>query len=203
MTLDSQLTTNGSMKGGGGIRETHQAQDALMCSLFAHADGLAFGSDVKSSNNNNNNHCPYPDDESPVGGGGGDEQHDSVVDEEQLIERDSSNGNRPSTLLLCGRLDAFTCGQLVAMAEHRAAVKAWIWEIDPFPLNDGSGGVSSRSRRTTMIKESLEKMMSDGYSEDDEDGDETENTTGLNLSTKTILRHYANMVKSQRKKIVT
>ena len=202
MTLDSQLSTNGSMKGGGGIREIHQAQDALMCSLFAHADGLAFGSDVKTSNNR-----PYPDDESPVGGGGGDgdEQHDSVADEEQLVERDGSSGNRPSTLLLCGRLDSFTCGQLVAMAEHRAAVKAWIWEIDPFPLDDGSSGVSSRSRRTSMLKESLEKMMADGYSEDDEDGDETEteNTSGLNLSTKTILRHYANMVKSQRKKIVT
>ena len=112
MTLDSQLSTNGSMKGGGGIREIHQAQDALMCSLFAHADGLAFGSDVKTSNNR-----PYPDDESPVGGGGdGDEQHDSVADEEQLVERDGSSGNRPSTLLLCGRLDSFTCGQLVAMA---------------------------------------------------------------------------------------
>jgi glucose-6-phosphate isomerase len=189
MTLDSQLHTNGSLKGGGGTQEIYQAQDALMCSLFAHADGLAFGSDMHKSNSSNS-----PDDESMVGAG--DEQQNSVLDGEQLIETHSSNGNRPSTLLLCGRLDAFTCGQLAVMAEHRAAVKAWICEIDPFPKK-----VSSRSRRSKMLKESLERMMSDKYSEEDDDGDETENAIGLNLSTKTILQHYANMVKSQRKKI--
>ena len=191
MTLDSQLATNGSLKGGGGTLEIHQAQDTLMCSLFANADGLAFGSEpFKSSNSSSNDNSNENDN---------DEEHNSVVD----LERNSSNGNRPSTLLLCGRLDAFTCGQLVAMAEHRGAVKAWLCEIDPFPMNDdrdGNGTSSSRLRRAKMLKESLEKMMSDGYSEEEEDGDENENTADLNLSTKTILLHYANMVKHQRKK---
>ncbi len=198
MTLDSQLAANATLKGGGGTQEIFEAQDYLMCSLFAHADGLAFGSDFKSSNNNS--YRPTPDDESRNSVGDiGNVQHNSVVDEDEPIEQHGSNGNRPSTLLLCGRLDAFTCGQLVAIAEHRAAVKAWICEIDPFPSNgeNSSSGTLSRSKRTKSLKESLEKMMEDGYSEE-EDVDETENTTGLNLSTKTILLHYANVVKGQR-----
>lgn len=202
MTLDSQLASNATLKGGGGTQEIHQAQDALMCSLFAHADGLAFGSDFKTSNNHNFHPCS--DDESRASAGGdGTAQHNFVVDEEKLIEKHGCSGNRPSTVLLCGRLDAFTCGQLVAMAEHRAAVKAWICEIDPFPFTGENcgDGISARSRRTKMLQESLEKMMADGYSEE-EDGDENENMVGLNLSTKTILLHYTNMVKSQRKKVV-
>ncbi len=202
MTLDSQLASNATLKGGGGTQEIHQAQDALMCSLFAHADGLAFGSDFKTSNNHNLRPCSDDESRASAGGDGTVQQH-SVVDEEKLIEKHGCNGNRPSTVLLCGRLDAFTCGQLVAMAEHRAAVKAWICEIDPFPFTgENSGdGVSARSRQTKILQESLEKMMADGYSEE-EDGDETENMAGLNLSTKTILLHYANMVKSERKKKV-
>ena len=44
----------------------------------------------------------------------------------------SSGGNRPTTaLVLCGRLDAFACGQFVALAEHKAVIKARLWNIDP------------------------------------------------------------------------
>jgi len=193
MTLDPQLNTNGSLAGGGGTQEIHHAQDALMCSLFAHADEFAFGSVGKIVSSGNKNGRSFPDDETPVGIGAGKEPNSSP-DEEQLMERQSFNGNRPSTLLLCGRVDAFTCGQLVAMAEHRSCVKAWIWEIDPFSRNSVVG-TSSRLGRTKMLMESLERMMSDGYSDEEDDGDETE---GINFSTKTILRHYANMVMSQR-----
>jgi len=198
MTLDSQLAVNATLKGGGGTQEIFEAQDHLMCSLFAHADGLAFGSDFKTSSNSNYRSIADDGSRNSVGGIGS-VQDNSVVDEEETIQKHGSNGNRPSTVLLCGRLDAFTCGQLVAMAEHRAAVKAWICEIDPFPFTgeDSGSGTLSRSKRTKSLKESLEKMMADGYSEE-EDIDETENTAGLNLSTKTILLHYANVVKSQR-----
>lgn len=189
MTLDSQLATNGSFQGGGGSKEIYEAQDALMCSLFAHADGLAFGSEVQGSSSSNSN--------------GADENHHPGGGFAGAAEAHSSTGNRPSTLLLCGRLDAFTCGQLVAMAEHRAAVKAWIWEIDPFPVDDASGGggaSSSRTKRTEMLRENLARMMSEEYSEeDDDDTDGGDTTNGLNLSTKTILRHYANTVKNQRR----
>jgi glucose-6-phosphate isomerase len=203
MTLDSQLGVNGSLTSSqqqnnnqkGGIEEIHQAQDALIVSLFAHADGLAFGSDYNNNDHNNNNHddnnenhfthnnSTY-DDDPYIGKTGGDGRDNIDGD------GDGDDGNRPSTLLLCSRLDAFTCGQLVAMAEHRAVVKSWIWGIDPFPR-----GVETRtmlrSKRTESLKESLQNMISN--EDDEEEDDET-----LNLSTKTILRHYANMVRGQR-----
>ena len=197
MTLDSQLATNGALKGGGATQEIYEAQDALVCSLFAHADGLAFG-------NSDDDHCPHPDDSPPIDTGFGGDQNSTYVDGQQRVEDHASNGNRPSTLLLCGRLDAFTCGQLVAMAEHRAVVKALIWGIDPFPVDDGSSGATiPRWKRTELLRERLEKMMSDGYSEEEEDDeDDTEHTAELNLSTKTILRHYADMTKGQRRSAI-
>ena len=157
------------------------------CSLFAHADGLAFGSEIKTSND--------LDDGSPSGSSD-DKQHHFLAEAEHLEGMHGFPGNRPSTLLLCGKLDAFSCGQLVAMAEHRAAVKAWIWGIDPFPSDSGTvARTSPRMRRSIMLKESLDKMMSGGYFEEDDDGDDTENMTQLDLSTKTILWHYANIEK--------
>ena len=50
----------------------------------------------------------------------------------------SLGGNQPSTLLFCERCDAYTCGQLIALAEHRAMVKAWLWNIDPFVITKNS-----------------------------------------------------------------
>lgn len=41
-------------------------------------------------------------------------------------------GNRPSSSLLLPRLDAYTCGQLLALYEHRTAVEGFIWNIPSF-----------------------------------------------------------------------
>ena len=49
-----------------------------------------------------------------------------------------SDGNRPSTLLMCDKCDAFVCGQLVALAEHRVVIKARLWNNDPFAKEIGS-----------------------------------------------------------------
>jgi glucose-6-phosphate isomerase len=108
--------------------------------------------------------------------------------------------NCPSTLLMCGICDAFTCGQLVALAEHRAVVKARIWDVDPFAKEIGS---SLRSKRTETLKDHLQTMFGQEEEEEEEDhptagGDNNGNNEGINLSTKTILRHYANMVRDQR-----
>jgi len=83
------------------------------------------------------------------------------------------------------------------MAEHRAVVKAWIWEIDPFPRTETKTVL--RSKRTESLKESLRIMISKGDDDDDNDVEVEENEIGeMNLSTRTILRHYANMVRGQR-----
>jgi glucose-6-phosphate isomerase len=182
MTLDSQLATNT----GGAAEEVYRAQDSLICSLFAHADGLAFGStDYLTS--------PY----SPGGS-----SHTSSLNEStpsnhiSADEGNLSSGNRPSTVLLCGKLDSFTCGQLVALAEHRAVIKAWILEIDPFPREVGT---VHRSKRTESLKNRLEKMMfRQNEGEEDDEDDKAGGDSELNLSTKTILQHYANMYRNER-----
>lgn len=173
MTMDSQTTFNVSPKDGlnGMSNDVHAAQDLLICSVFAHADELAFGS---ADGNHTSSFEPSID-----------STHSAV-----------SDGNRPSTLIICDRCDAFACGQLVALAEHRAVVKARIWDVDPFAKEIGS---SIRINRTDALKESLDKMflkLSDGEELDDDD----EMTDGqpTNLSTRTMLRHYATMMKDQR-----
>jgi glucose-6-phosphate isomerase len=183
MTLDSQLATNA----GGATEEVYQAQDALICSLFAHADGLAFGSTEHTSQSRYS-----PSGSSNTSGMNGMSRPYHVFSDDANI----SIGNRPSTLLLCGKLDAFCCGQLVAMAEHRAVTKAWIWEMDPFPREIGT---SLRSKRAESLNHSLEKMI---FNDDGGERDEEEGKVGvdpdINLSTKTILQHYANMYRNER-----
>lgn len=41
-------------------------------------------------------------------------------------------GNRPSSVLLLDRLDAYSAGQLLALYEHRTAVEGFVWGINSF-----------------------------------------------------------------------
>ncbi|CAN0404000.1 unnamed protein product, partial [Scytosiphon promiscuus] len=41
-------------------------------------------------------------------------------------------GNRPSLSLLFPKLDAFSCGQLLAVYEHRTAVQGFVWGLNSF-----------------------------------------------------------------------
>jgi glucose-6-phosphate isomerase len=200
MTLDSQLAANADPKsssskgggsGGGSMEGVYQAQDALICSLFAHADELAFGSSDYLSTG-----ASFPNGKSTS------PRTDFVKAPYHLFADDGHQakctGNRPSTLLLCGKLDAFTCGQLVALAEHRAVIKAWIWQIDPFPRDVGT---SLRGKRTQNLRHRLAKWMVQGHDDEDSDDHETEEGGGssdMNLSTKTILQHYANLYRHER-----
>ena len=168
MTLDSQTSFNASSND----EDVHAAQDLLICSVFAHADELAFGS-VETGIMSLLEPNPEPQ------------------------EAVCSDGNRPSALIICDRCDAFACGQLVALAEHRAVIKAWICDTDPFSKVEGS---SIRVNRTESMKERLDGMfakLSNGE-ELDEDDEESDDGKSFNLSTKTILRHYANMMKDER-----
>merc|ERR1711865_1267384 len=170
MTFDSQLGNNSSLpliqqhhsrnsnnQKFANRKDFYQSQDEIIVSLFAQADELAFG-----AHDSNDDHRQSLKDSSSVGISGGDLSNGNGND-----NNDNDNGNRPSTILLCSRLDAFTCGQLVAMAEHRAVVKAWIWEIDPFPRTETK--TMLRSKRTESLKESLQIMISKGDDDDDND----------------------------------
>jgi glucose-6-phosphate isomerase len=177
MMLDPQLTVNAT--GLADKEEIHSAQDALICSLFAHADELAFGSSVTDSRG-----ASAPSSTTAA------YNHVSLSEEKLNTKENASEGNRPSALVLCGRLDAFACGQFVALAEHRAVVKARLWDFDPFVHETGS---TLRCSRTESLKETLKTISIQGAVDDDED----ETDPNINLSTKTILRHYSNLMRDQ------
>lgn len=167
MTLDSQTSFNTSSKD----EDVHAAQDFLICSVFAHADELAFGSAAETGI--------------------------MSLLEPNLEPKEAacSDGNRPSALIICDRCDAFACGQLVALAEHRAVIKAWICDTDPFSKVEGS---SIRANRTESLKDRLDGMFAKLSRAEELEEEESDDGKSFNLSTQTILRHYANMMKAER-----
>jgi glucose-6-phosphate isomerase len=201
MTMDSQMSSNVAPLFHGTMEDdVHATQDALICSMFAHADELAFGSSSSSSSSTSH-------DNNKTAAAAGSSLLSNTTTAAATMAMDSSSssngpevsdGNRPSTLLICGKCDAYTCGQLVALAEHRAVVKARIWDVDPFAKEIGS---SLRSKRTERLKEQLQNMFTNN-DEDEEEDEEDDLRDGMNLSTKTILRHYANMTRDQRLYVV-
>jgi hypothetical protein len=191
-----------------GLREhVYAAQDAAMAAVFAQADELAFGYDRILSD-------PVPV-ASPLS-----------VSSVQTVGSttagttaaggevpDVARGNRPSTLLVCSRLDAFACGQLIALMEHRVAIKAHIWGIDPFARpTAATTGTSLRRQRTQHIQDDLENLLWNTTVSLDNDDDSVEDNnssaTGgggrtvknhnMNLSTRTILKQYARIMREKR-----
>lgn len=52
---------------------------------------------------------------------------------EHLLEHKHFTGDRPSlSLLFLGELTAFSCGQLLALYEHRVAVEGFIFGVNSF-----------------------------------------------------------------------
>jgi len=186
----------------------HAAEDALvanhdrrMCALFARADTLAFGEDN-------------------AGGGGGVRRLDGpgsppmILWNDSMLSQSSANGggggnaktasgNLPSSIILCGKCDAFACGQLVALGEHRALVKAWLWDIDPFAVSSGS---SIQKEREEYISEKLNRMnhaLSMGEDLDEAEWsdlpDPTGGIRGMNSATNMVLKHYAIRIKRRHR----
>lgn len=185
MAMDTQVTVNTGIASLDGVDDVGTNQDALICSCFAHADELAFGSEQPSS-------ASRP---SPVGSGM--PRTESFSSARSVINTEASDGNRPSSLIICGKCDAFACGQLLALSEHRTIIKAKLFDVDPFAEEVGS---SLRTRRTEDLKEELHKLYTriatTGGLDDDEESDD--DGPKVNLSTSTILGHYATMMHDQR-----
>ncbi len=80
--------------------------DALMANLFAQAEALAFGKTVE-------------------------ELRVEGVDE-SLVSHKSFPGNRPSTMLISGRLTPYVLGQLVSLYEHRTFTQGVVWGVNSF-----------------------------------------------------------------------
>jgi glucose-6-phosphate isomerase len=186
MAMDTQVTVNTSAASGlhDGVDDVISNQDAQICSFFAHADELAFGSEQPSS-------ASAPSASSFP-------RTESFIRTMSVINTEVSDGNRPSTLLMCGKCDAFACGQLLALCEHRTTVKAKLFDVDPFAREVGS---SIRVSRAEDLQEELHKLYNQlsttcGLDDDDESKD---NRPRVNLlSTSTILGHYATLMHGQR-----
>ena len=156
--------------------------------MFAHADELAFGSLA-------------PTDSGWASTATNGDAMETNPEDAARMSSSSSRGNRPSSLLLCSKLDAFSCGQLIALAEHRVAIKAHIWGQLVWQRELGS---SLRTARTLQLQEGLTTMVhamassSPENEEDEDDDDDDNNLPGVVLSTKTILRHYGRLIKDTR-----
>lgn len=166
-------------------REINNSNDSRICLMLQQADTLAFGNRDAATNSSLGVLSP--------GSPPAIQSCDSMLSVNSAVNGPSGSttesGNHPSTLLICGKCDAFSCGQLVALAEHRALVKAWLWGVDPFDTHIPTSKVDG-------LKEELDQMYQDLTIRGKLSTDEADQQTMMNGSTKTLLRHYA--VRMQR-----
>lgn len=174
--------------------------DSRICSFYALADTLAFGSGNIGGTNKGRYEISSPGSPPMI------QSVDSMLSHSSTNGNGGDNigvmtGNQPSTLLVCGTCDAFTCGQLIALAEHRATVKAWMWDIDPFALSKQS---SLQEEHHDYLSSKLHKMyhlLSTGESleEADEETD-TNHVVGAGMfsTTNLVLKQYATRIQKQR-----
>ena len=204
LAMETQASSPAASKclGAEGTENAIAAHDDLVCSFFAHADVLALGSTgsreeqgnaLGSSTSLGLSSSRSFDAASPR----------SPLDGSNEVE-DTADGNRPSTLMICGACDAFTCGQLVALAEHRAVISARLWDVDPFATFAPSHGTALRTKETERVKEKLHQLYERLARGDfgDEDQEFLSEGTKLNQATSTILWHYANRMRDQKMYVV-
>mmetsp|Transcript_9972 Transcript_9972/g.15051 ORF Transcript_9972/g.15051 Transcript_9972/m.15051 type:complete len:562 (-) Transcript_9972:155-1840(-) len=124
--------------------------DELMCNFFAQPDALAFGKTV-----------------------------DELIAEgvpAHLHAHKEFPGNRPSLSVLFPALSARTCGQLLAMYEHRVAVQGFIWGINSFD----QWGVELGKVLATKVRNAVSAARQSGQSD----------VAGFNPSTTTLLKKF-------------
>jgi len=164
-----------------------------ICSMFATADTFAFGDGAPSSR------------------GGGIQSPGSPAsfvrtpsilrNDSMQSQRSSSNltgdggaisqqrGNRPCTIVISSSCNAFAIGQFVALAEHRALAKAWLYDCDPFA---GARDMILSRERMRNTKASLDQMFRA------EPNDPRNNADGPHyLATTSMLQHYANRMQQK------
>jgi glucose-6-phosphate isomerase len=124
--------------------------DELMSNFFAQPDALACGKTV----------------EELVGEGV----------PTHLLAHKEFPGNRPSLSMLFPALTARSCGQLLALYEHRVAVQGFIWGINSFD----QWGVELGKVLATKVRVAVSNARKSGDSE----------VASFNPSTTSLLRRY-------------
>ncbi|MHC8508327.1 MAG: glucose-6-phosphate isomerase [Rhodospirillales bacterium] len=127
---------------------------ALAVNALAQARALAFGADE--------NKAGGPGD----GSGGGAALHKAHA------------GDRPSTMIVYGRLDPFTLGRLIALYEHKTFVEAVLWGVNPFD----QWGVELGKTLAKQLAPALAAGREGG-------GARADNLDGLDGSTRGLIEH--------------
>ena len=153
------------------IMTLQPGQDDRICSLLAHADTLALGDTI------NNKRIDVSSPGSPQQPWI--QRNDSMISHSSTNHKESSgstSGNQSSTLILY-KGDAFACGQLIAMTEHRTLVRAWLSGTDPFTTEKSS--LQVEQQRKEQLKTKLQRLQN---------GEERVEEDQVNSSTMTILK---------------
>lgn len=120
-----------------------------MCNFFAQADALAYGKSVAEL------------------------KAEGVP--AHLHAHKEFPGNRPSLSLLFPALTAYSCGQLLALYEHRVAVQGFVWGINSFD----QWGVELGKALAGTVRSQLMEARDNGAS-----------VKGFNPSTTNMLKKY-------------
>ena len=169
-----------------------------ICSMFATADTFAFGDSAPSSSRGGGIQSP--------GSPASFVRIPSILRNDSMqSQRSSSNlasgdsgmlhqqrGNRPCTIVISGSCNAFAIGQFIALAEHRALVKAWLYDCDPFA---GTKDTSASRERMMNTKASLDQM----YRADPNVLSQNQDAPH-SLATNSMLQHYANRMQQKYQK---
>lgn len=132
--------------------------DELMSNFFAQPDALAIGKTVAELQAEG---CP-----------------------KELQPHKAFPGNKPSISLLFPELNAFTCGQLLALYEHRTAVQGFVWGINSFD----QWGVELGKVLASKVRSSIAQARGADGATPDAVVDSA--VKGFNKSTASMLKKY-------------
>jgi len=132
------------------IDECVSNHDELMCNFFAQPDALAYGKTIEQL------------------------QVEGVP--EKLHKHKEFPGNRPSLSLLFKSLTPFSCGQLLALYEHRVAVQGFVWGLNSFD----QWGVELGKALAGTVRKTISAARNDS----------SVSLTGFNASTTALLKKY-------------
>jgi glucose-6-phosphate isomerase len=138
--------------------ETVSNHDELMSNFFAQPDALAYGKTI------------------------GELQQENIPN--YLLPHKEFPGNRPSISLLFPSLNAYSCGQLLALYEHRVAVQGFLWDINSFD----QWGVELGKVLASKVRNQLANNRRSGNANND--------IEGFNGSTTQLLQVYLNSGKA-------
>ena len=98
---------------------------------------------------------------------------------ENLKPHKTFSGDRPSLSLLFNELNAYTCGQLLALYEHRIATEGFIYNVNSFD----QWGVELGKTLSSNVRNVFANINENG-------SNVAELTKDMNTATSTLIQHF-------------